>query len=233
MVHNTHPQHIIFDLDGTLLDTSRRHYAVYCTLIQSLNGTPLSQKQYWRLKRSRTPVAKILSLSALSESKEKNSEKTYNQQFLSSIEQSAYLAFDSLYPGTIDVLTKLSPFYTLCLVTLRRNRKHVLTQLKQLGIHRFFHTIIILGKYKDPIVAKTKAISLCLNGNRGIVVGDTEADIVSGKSLGCVTIALTCGIRSIKLLKSYQPDFLYSGIHQLPRKPSDYFSPRLRKIHTI
>ena len=40
------------------------------------------------------------------------------------------------------------------------------------------------------------------------MIGDTEADIMAGQTLGVETIAVTCGIRSGNYLQSFRPTAL-------------------------
>ena len=44
------------------------------------------------------------------------------------------------------------------------------------------------------------------------MIGDTEADIVAGQTLGIPTIALTCGIRSHYALKKCNPTRIQSDL---------------------
>ena len=50
---------------------------------------------------------------------------------------------------------------------------------------------------------------------KGIIIGDTETDIVSGKEFGLYSIAVENGIRSKTMLKKCKPDMIISSLKEL------------------
>ena len=48
-----HKPAIAFDFDGTIIDISRRDYAVYHDLMQDLSGSALPFGIYWPMRRKR------------------------------------------------------------------------------------------------------------------------------------------------------------------------------------
>ena len=44
------------------------------------------------------------------------------------------------------------------------------------------------------------------------MIGDTEADVLAGQSLGVPTIALTCGIRSRSYLQQLEPTRIHTDL---------------------
>ena len=52
---------IFWDLDDTLIDTSERHYQVYCDIINELNvKIYLDKEEFWKLKRNGISTLEIL-----------------------------------------------------------------------------------------------------------------------------------------------------------------------------
>ena len=49
-----------FDLDGTILDISKRYYFIYYDIIKKFGGVPLPKCVYWDYKRNKTPDDVIL-----------------------------------------------------------------------------------------------------------------------------------------------------------------------------
>src|SRR5437899_5350604 len=115
---------VYFDLDGTLIDVSDRHYTVYSTIAEKLNFRPLSYDHYWSLKRAGTPLAQILEESGTV----KNIEG-FKAMWLSLIEQDDYLDRDTLLPRTAALLKRLQLKHTLSLVTLRHSQRALARQL--------------------------------------------------------------------------------------------------------
>src|SRR4051812_1469040 len=113
-----------FDLDGTLIDVSHRHYAVYSNIAAALRFPALSFDDYWMTKRSGSDLSEILGASgAVSHIEE------FRTMWLSMIEHEDYLSLDTLFPCTLKVLRELGIESSLTLVTLRHSRNGLDRQL--------------------------------------------------------------------------------------------------------
>jgi len=126
------PRPIVFDLDGTILDVSKKYAAIP------------------------------------------------KEQFKKLIETPKYLALDTIYPEMEDILQYLYGKYPLYLVTMRKNRKNLLSQLEALGLNQFFpDTRVINPKDKIKAVKKIKP---------ALVIGDTQLDIQAAQAAGAKSI---------------------------------------------
>jgi phosphoglycolate phosphatase-like HAD superfamily hydrolase len=47
------------------------------------------------------------------------------------------------------------------------------------------------------------------------MIGDTEADVISGKQLGMRTFAVTSGIRDQAFLADLEPDYIVGGVAEV------------------
>ena len=81
--------------------------------------------------------------------------------------------------------------------------------------------------------SSTDELKACLIAQKvrdtgGIIIGDTEADVLAGKRLSLVTIAVASGIRSRQYLQALEPDYLIDSIVALPGILGDsaYSAPR-------
>lgn len=199
---------IFCDLDGTLIDTSYRHYMVYSEVVSIFNGAPIDKDEYWALKRRKVKWPELLDLSNVS----RELETSFLSYFIEKIESPSYLKFDKLFSGTIETLSKLSVVGECYLVSLRRNRQNLLDELRQLNIDIYFTEILSGHSENDGYDVKIELIKSKLNNDKGIIIGDTEADIVTGKEIGLTSIAVTSGIRNEVFLMKLNPDHLVSGI---------------------
>lgn len=203
------------DLDGPILDVSRRHHLVYASIVEALGGTPLSIEAYWAAKRSRQDDATLLARSGVPAALEE-----YETQKLSLIESPAYLEHDRLQPEIASTLSWLCGDYDLYLVTLRRRIRSAEHQLIELGIDGYFRSVLVgqehwagLPGWKVKCNLVHAACITCTA--QDIFVGDTETDIQAGKTLGVRTIAVSNGIRDAELLSKLHPWLMLPGFGSL------------------
>src|SRR3990167_4036539 len=115
---------ICFDLDGTIVDVSDRHYDVYSKATAKLSGKPLSKKDYWQLKRQKADWPTILKKSTVDTYKASE----FLKRFIDLIEQPSELSKDRLFADTIKVLESISDQHVLYLVSLRRSEKNLIAE---------------------------------------------------------------------------------------------------------
>jgi phosphoglycolate phosphatase-like HAD superfamily hydrolase len=200
---------IFLDLDGPVLDVSRRYHQVHRGLVLRHGGRPLDREEYWDAKRNRVPEAGILARCGVSPEAE--------TERLAEIEAPAHLALDRPWPWTGAALEELARWGSLALVTLRRHPDRLADQLAALDLTRSFERIVA---GRGDGTSEAKAVLLRESGidwgPGSVLVGDTEVDIASGKALGLRTVALSCGIRAPHLLERWSPDALLSDLRDVP-----------------
>lgn len=204
---------VYLDLDGTILDIAERYYRIHCDVCRSLGLVPIAAAEYWELKRDRRDLDNLPGRVAADLS------QRYRQERVARIEAPEYLAHDRLLPGARQALTTLATRDRLVLVTLRHNPAAVYQQLRELSIDFVFDQIIT-GHAVDEPSWRAKARLIERDNHSGhlpaVIVGDTEADVLAGKSLGIATIAVLSGIRSRSFLEGLQPNRLIASIAVLP-----------------
>jgi len=199
------------DLDGTLIDVSHRHYAVYSKIAHALAFPHLDFGHYWSLKRAGTPLAQILKKSGAI----KNIEG-FRAMWLSLIEKDDYLDKDTVLPRTAVVLKTFRLKHNLILVTLRHSQPALARQLERLKLTSIFHKIISAAASGGGAEFKASLIRQHQQVSGGWMVGDTEADVMAAKALGLVSCAVTSGLRSAKFLRALKPDYIIESIAGLP-----------------
>lgn len=202
---------IFCDFDGTLVDISERHYTVYRSIVEKFQGKPLAKNDYWHAKRQKTDWESLLQMSQL----KPEVKKAFLDEFISKIENPEYLVIDKLFPNVEPTLKKLNNLGECYLVSLRRNRQNLLGQVEKLGLSSYFTDILIGHSESDGHDVKVELIRSKLNGESGMIIGDTEADVITGKKLGLRTYAVTSGIRSKEFLGQLSPDYLVPGVDKI------------------
>lgn len=202
---------ILVDLDGTLLDVSERHYRVYSEITKEFGGVPMPKDEYWDLKRKKTKWPVLLPKSGLSAAIEPD----FLQTFIPRIEALDYLKLDSFFPDALPTLGSLASKYTCNLVSLRRNADNLEQELEWLDIRKYFAKVMSGHSDSDGYDRKIALIRPEVENKRAVIIGDTEADIVTGKELGLITIAVTSGIRDEQFLRALEPDHMVNHVGEI------------------
>jgi 2-phosphoglycolate phosphatase len=206
---------LIFDLDGTLID-SKKDIAVSLNAALEQEGfAPLSEKTVQDLVGR---GAQRLVMEALGNP----TGEQLGRVFLNFWNHYDAHCLDrtSLYPGVREFLESCTDI-PMAVVT---NKPELFSRkiLQGLGVASRFRWLIggdTLGVQKpdprvlDPIFAE-------LGGKpEALIVGDSEIDIDCGRDAGLWTCAVTYGFRGREELLALKPDFLIDRIEELPGLP--------------
>lgn len=204
---------LFFDLDGPIINVSERYYRVYADVLTRHSVPVLSKEEYWQAKREKMPDSVILKhIKAFSV-------ESYQQERKGLIETDHYLAYDRLQDGVVEVLNQLFVKYELVLVTLRTSPDQLRKELQYFNLEKYFAAVLTSPAESSPRWAiKVSLIKDYLDGktrDNGVVIGDTETDILTGNRLGYRTIGVLNGIRSRRLLLDAQPLYLVDTIRDI------------------
>lgn len=198
---------IIFDFDGTLLDSRLRLYKLFQDLVPS---SKLTYEEYWKYKRNKIPHETIL-IDVFNYDSSDISK--FKSAWLELIETEVYLKLDTLYANVNKSLEQLAKTNCLYLCTARQHREPVLTQLESLGIIEYFSEVFVTEQVKTKEELLNNS-SICFS-NIDCFVGDTGHDILTGKALGLRTYAVTTGFLSKNKLLQYKPDVFLNDLSEL------------------
>lgn len=209
---------LITDFDGPIIDVSERYYRVYqdCldkTRRSSQQVRELTKREFWRLKRSRTPEKQIGIISGLDEAQAQE----FAQLRKKTVHTQQYFQYDTLAPGAVDTLLKVQKAgVDLAVMTMRRVRE-LDYAFKKYDLGRFFpenrcyclsNDYVKTRDIDDKPLLMARAMKELPSAREIWMVGDTEADIISAKKQGIKVIAVECGIRDRNQLQSYEPDLI-------------------------
>ena len=134
---------IIFDLDGTLVDSSERLYRLFNYLIPE---SMFSKEEYWSMKRNKINHQKIIEtffpIYSFVE---------FNERWLSLIETEKYLCLDKNYSDTKILLERLIQDDVI-LLTARQSKKNLIKELERLEIKDYFSLILTTEAKRSPRV---------------------------------------------------------------------------------
>lgn len=200
---------IVFDLDGTLIDSKMRLYKLFQYLVPS---SQFSYDQYWELKQNKISNEMIL-LSKLGYD-QKNIER-FVKEWMDLIESQEFLALDKSFPGLHAALASLKDQADLYICTSRQFRQPVLEQMEKFHLLPFFKQIMIT----EQMHAKETLITNLVTdlSDQDWMVGDTGHDIHVGKTLNMKTCGVLSGFMNENKLREYDPDLVIDSAILFPR----------------
>ncbi len=209
---------ILFDLDGTLIDSGDDLAVSINYMLKEL------RKQEFEHETIKTWVgngASILVKRALSggmEIKDIN-EDEYKK---------AYKIFMEHYKNNLCVNTKLYPGAKEILKYFKDKKKAIITNkpyefvspiLKELGIEKYFELILggdsLSEKKPSPLPLLVACERLGTSKENAIMVGDSKNDILAAKAAGIKSVAITHGYSQGVDIKSLGADFVINELSQL------------------
>jgi phosphoglycolate phosphatase len=195
---------LIFDLDGTLIDSKLRLHALF----QKLAPSPgLEYSRYWELKRAKISNATILAdLFGLGDDKI----QTFVTDWMALIEDPEFLALDICLPGAKDTLERLGSFAVLHACTDRQHELLALAQLERLRIRHYFREVLVTGqRISKELLIRRRIVEFT---EHDWIIGDTGRDVLTGRALGIHTCAVLSGFQSRAVLKGYEPDVILDSV---------------------
>ena len=163
---------IAFDLDGTLLDSRKRHQVVMDFVLKKF-GINLDVSGLVEFKRNGKNNIDFLTSKGVAE---EISEKI-QQEWIKHIEDEEFLNFDVLYSDALAVLQKYSDCDCI-LITARNNKKNVLNQVQKLDVAKYFKEIFIVPSDKNTSLNKANVLQ---QNNARLFIGDTKSDCLAAQ----------------------------------------------------
>ncbi|NJL48083.1 MAG: HAD family hydrolase [Leptolyngbyaceae cyanobacterium SM2_5_2] len=216
---------IFCDFDGPIVDVSERYYTTYQQGLGRVAaqgpGNPetirsLSKSQFWTFKQNRVPDRQIAHWSGL----EGAEIDAFLVQVSRLVNHPSLLDYDQLQPHAYEGLAILKQCgVRVVLVTLRPPDQ----VMQFLAKHQLDWAISDLygmpradAAYTNQANHKVERLGAAISAQQRQgydlrntwMIGDTEADIMAGQTLGVDTVAVTCGIRSSTYLQSFRPTHL-------------------------
>ncbi len=197
---------VILDLDGPLLDVSRRHHYVYSAVCARLDLTAVPFDEYWVRRREGLPAVTEMP-------NDDNVRTEFARQFAELIETPDMLALDSLQPNVFEALSNIRRFAgTLVLCTLRTYPQNVTPQLVRLNIFDRFDAVVVAQQPGDG-ATKADAVKPLLSDDKVLWIGDTPVDIDAARLVVARAWAVSCGIRNESFLARANPDKIFDDLH--------------------
>ncbi len=209
---------LIFDLDGTLADTSRDITDSINFALEPFDKKPYSVEEIKAMVGSGiTSLIRSLTVSddpAKAGHSESNRFENAVKRFLDYY--SAHLLDKTVaYPGVKETLLKLGHYRKTVLSNKRE--EYSIKILAGLGIldslDAVFGSDSLSEKKPSPVPVLEILDRFAVSGDEAVIIGDSNFDIEAGRAAGLRSIAVTYGFRSRETLKD--ADFMINGFGEL------------------
>ena len=204
---------LIFDLDGTLADTSKDITDAVNYAVKPFGVKPLSVSEV--KARVGSGLTKLIE-SLIPEERDFSAKEEAVKRFLEyySIH---LLDYTKPYPQAKETLSKLGAYKKAVI----SNKREVLSKkvLEGLGLLEFFDIVLGSDSVSErkpspvPIFELLKRFSV--SKDEAVIIGDSNYDIGAGKAAGIKTIAVTYGYRDREVLKG--ADFIIDNFGEILR----------------
>lgn len=199
---------VLFDWDGTLLDSSRADFRAYRAMFRSLK-IDFSEAQ---LSRHYSPDwYRVYRAARIPRPQWNRADRLWAVAYRKENPR--------LLPRSRNVLVQLNDSFALALVT-SGDRKRVLRQLRHLRLTKLFPICICAedSKKRKPHPAPLRAAMRCMRIKAAdcVYVGDTPEDIEMARRAGVRSIGIPGSFPSSTKLKAARPDLLLDSIEELP-----------------
>ncbi len=211
---------IIFDLDGTLVNTLEDIAASVNFTLNQLGRAPLTEDTVRQYVGDGVEMLMLRSLGGKTEniSEAVNIYKEHHRANL--------VVRSRLYPTVAETLY----YFRMIPMTVVSNKtmEFITPLLERLGIEGYFK-LVIGADYGLPLKPAPDAVLKILADfempkQGSVIVGDGTTDVRAGKAAGIITCSVTYGFRSVQELQKADPDYMISELADL----KELFRPALQ-----
>lgn len=201
-------QGVLFDWDGTLLNSYEADFAAYLTMFKEM-GIPWGQKE---LDRHYSPNwYHVYRAAKLPKEKWNDADRAWRAHY------ARYSP--GLIAGARQVLVQVGRVHRLGLVT-SGDRDRVTRQLRDFRLTQLFRARVCSGdtqeKKPHPAPLQLALRKLRLEPSACVYVGDSPEDLQMARSAGVRAIAVLGPFPTEKRLRAARPEFLLGSIRELP-----------------
>lgn len=205
---------ILFDLDGTLIDSRKDITDSVNRMLTSLNLPPKEESLIASFVGSGVTNLIRKSLGEEQESLFERALKIFRQDY-----DEHLLDHTSLYPDVRDVVETLARAKVYQAVITNKPLYFSEKILKGLAVRGYFHDVMggdmDFPKKPAPDVVNYLAGKFGVEKAKILLVGDSVMDIQTGKNAGVKTCAVTYGFGERRTLEEAKPDYLIDTFGEL------------------
>ncbi|GAA5069710.1 HAD family hydrolase [Nocardia callitridis] len=201
---------LLFDLDGTLLDTPRAIAEQFADAVESVTGTHPGLENARRLIGA--PLERMAGALSGSDPESDTARKVADAYLARYREVIVPKAADLLFPGVHTGLDRFLDAGLLLAVVTSKKQQSAELILESAGLRGYFAAVVGADRAQHPKPHRDSAdvalaeLGLTEPGPAGAVIGDTAADIQLGQAISVFTIGVSYGVLSAEEIAATGPD---------------------------
>lgn len=212
---------VIFDLDGTLIDSIDIYFSIVEKALERLNLPGVSRSQILAAAESEDFKWELVLPQDVLSRKEKIIDEAW--AVINEIAPQMFADKLEIIQGVEGIVENLSSSGLKIGLVTSTQRKFLETKMQPLkngGVDTLFEAIITsddVEKRKpspDPLIAC--ALQLDMKPGNCVYIGDTTTDIKAGKAAGMRTIGVLTGFDEYSALENENPDAIIENVQKLP-----------------
>lgn len=204
---------VLFDLDGTVVDTIPHILASFRHATEDVLGAALDDEVL--MHHVGIPLARQM--------REFTDDEDEADRLLASYRAFNHRTHDDmarLYPNSVATLSALCDAGMTMGIVTSKSRMMAERALELFDLNRFFKVVVTADDTEchkpDPTPLVYAASILGMDPARLVYVGDSPADIACGKGAGAATVGAAWGVASRERLVDAEPDAIIDDIGDLP-----------------
>jgi len=207
------PEAVLFDLDGTVVNTIPHILASFRHATADVLGAALPDEEL--MHHVGVPLARQMMYFT--------EDEAVAQRLLASYREFNHRTHDGmakLYPNTVRTLEAISAAGLPMAIVTSKSRRMAERAIELFDLGRYFAAVVTADDTAvhkpDPLPVQHGSALLGIDPTRVVYVGDSPADIASGKAAGAATVGATWGVASRERLAEANPDAIIDDIGELP-----------------
>ncbi len=216
------PKRVMFDLDGTLVDSALDLTAAVDNMLQALGREPAGEAKVrqWVGNGAQVLVKRALTgeLHPSEEALEPELFQAAYDVFLAAYAQSNG-RYAKLYPGVEALLAHLHQASVPMAVITNKPMAFTTPLLKAMQIDQYFDLVLggdsLPAKKPDPLPLLTVCEASGCLPEQALMVGDSRHDVAAARAAGCPVVAVSYGYNHGEPIESCSPDRVVDSFEEL------------------
>lgn len=185
---------ILFDMDGTLIDSTPAIYESFCVVFEKHKMPILSESEV--AQYIGYPLDKMFGFFGVPNDKIPQCREDYGRHYRKICDDKT-----KMIDGALEAIKIASGFANLGIVTTK-NSQSSKNLLAHFGVANHFsvmigaNDVVNLKPHKEPILKALQgleSLGICAKAHNTFMIGDTILDLMAAKSAGIVGLGVLCG----------------------------------------